>query len=79
MCFSLSFIENLLIQIVIVAVVVGILRLLVPWILGLLGFDMSVPMRIVNLLIAAVVIIWLIVLCFDLLGCIVGIGLPGRR
>jgi hypothetical protein len=79
MCFSLSFIENLLIQIVIVAVVVGILRLLVPWILGLLGFDMSVPMRIVNLLIAAVVIIWLIVLCFDLLGCIGGIGLPGRR
>ena len=48
MCFSLGFIEDLLIQLVIVAVVVAILRLLVPWILGLLGFDMSVPMRIIK-------------------------------
>lgn len=78
MCFSLGFIEDLLIQLVIVAVVVAILRLLVPWILGLLGFDMSVPMRIINILIAAVVVIWLIVLVFNLLGCMGGVGLSRR-
>jgi hypothetical protein len=74
MCFSLSFIESLLIDLVVIAVVVAILRLLVPWILGQIGFNAPPIMRVIDIIVWAIVIIFVIVVVFDLLRCVVGGG-----
>jgi hypothetical protein len=75
MCFSLSWIEALLVNVVIIAVIVGVLRILVPWIIGLLGVVAGPLMAIINIIIWGIVLIWLIYFVFSLLGCIGGGGL----
>jgi hypothetical protein len=72
MCFSLGWLEGLLINIVILAVVIGVLRILIPWVLGLLGVDTGPLMQIINLILWAIVIIWVIYFVFGLLGCMGG-------
>ena len=72
MCFSLGWLEGLLINIVILAVVIGVLRILIPWVLGLLGVDTGPLMQIINLILWAIVIIWVIYFVFGLLSCMGG-------
>ena len=75
MCFSLGAIESFLIWLVIVCLIVGVLKILVPWILSLagIGVDGTVA-RIINLIIIAVVIIAVIVVLFWLIQCVAGMG-----
>jgi hypothetical protein len=54
--------------------VIGVLRLLVPWILSLLAVNTGPIMAIVNLIIWGIVVIWLIYFVFSLLGCLGGSG-----
>jgi hypothetical protein len=75
MCFSLGWLEALLINIVILAVVIGVLRILIPWVMGLLGVNVEPLMRIINLIIIGIVVIWAIYFVFSLLGCLGGGGL----
>jgi hypothetical protein len=70
MCFSAAFIIGLLIQLVIICVVVGIVRIVLPIVLGWLGIAGDVVMRVLNLILAAVVIIWLLYLLIDVLRCV---------
>jgi hypothetical protein len=79
-CFSLPGIESFLIWLVVLCVVVGILKILVPWILSLagVGIDANIS-RIINLLIIAVVIIAVIVVVFWLLECALGGGVGFRH
>ena len=75
MCFSAAGIENFLIWMVILCVVIGILRVLVPWILGLAGIGVGGPiMQIINLVIIAIVIIAVIIVAFALIECVAGGG-----
>lgn len=74
MCFSLGWIEALLVNIVVLAVVVGVLRILVPWVIGLLGINAGPLMTIINIIIWGIVLIWLIYFVFSLLGCLGGGG-----
>ena len=75
MCFSLGWLENLLIGLVIVAMVVAILKLLIPWVLSWFDIGISaVVMRVLNILVAGVILIWLIIIVFDLLACVLPIG-----
>ena len=75
MCFSAAGIENFLIWLVLVCVVVGILKILVPWILSLAGVGVSAPIaQIINILIIAVVIIAVIIVAFTLFECLAGGG-----
>ena len=78
MCFSLPWLENALIWLVVICVVIGILKILVPWILALagVGIDGNV-MRIINLLLIGVIIIAVIVVVFTLLECALGGGFHG--
>lgn len=69
MCFSIAWVIALLIQIIIICVVVGIVRIVLPVVLGWLGVGGDVVMRVLNLVLAAVVIIWLLYLLLDLLRC----------
>lgn len=80
MCFSLGGIENFLIWLVIVCLVVGIVKILVPWILSLagVGIDGNVS-RLINLVIIAIIIIAVIIVVFWLLECALGGGLGFRR
>ena len=75
MCFSLPAIESFLIWLVIVCVIIGVLKILVPWILSLagIGIDGTVA-RIINLIIIAIVIIAVIIVVFWLLECAIGGG-----
>lgn len=74
-CFSLPAIESALIWLVVVCVIVGIVKILVPWILSLagIGIDGNVA-RIINLIIIAVCIIAVIIVVFWLLQCALGGG-----
>lgn len=73
-CFGLDFVEQMLIWLVVVGAVVAVVRLLLPYVLGNLGEVGSLIMRILNILMWAVVIIFIIVVCFDLFSCLLGSG-----
>jgi hypothetical protein len=72
MCFSLGWLESLLINIVILAVVIGILKLLIPWVFGLLGVSSGPLMAVIQWIIIGIVAIFVIITVFQLLGCLGG-------
>lgn len=76
-CFSISWIENVLIWLVVIGAIVAIVRLLLPHIVGPLGAIGSVVMQALYIIIWAIVIIAIIVIVFDLLAC--AIGMPRLR
>ena len=68
MCFSL---ESLLISLIWLVVVVGIIRIVVPWVLNLVGGIPSPVMQIINLVLWAVVLIFALTrFVFPLLSCV---------
>jgi hypothetical protein len=73
MCFSLAWVEQLLIYVIVFAVVVGILRLLLPYILGALGAGGSVIAGAINLVLWGAIAIFVVVFCFDLISCLGGL------
>jgi len=79
MCFSAGGIENFLIWLVVVCAVIGVLRILVPWILSLAGIGVDGQiMRIINIIIVAFVIVALIIFAFGVFQCLGG-GVPRLR
>ena len=76
MCFSLAYLESLLIWLVIVAAIIGILRLLLPFILTQLGVGGGVIMGAINIVIWAVIAIFVVMVCFSLIGCLGGLHMP---
>jgi hypothetical protein len=74
-CLSLGLIENVLILIVVLAVVVGLVKLLLPLVLGPLGVAGTTIVAALNLIIWGIVAIFVIVLVFDLVSCFLGVGL----
>lgn len=69
----MGFLEGLLIDLVWIAVIVGIIRILVPWLAGLVGFGPPI-VQIVNLILWGIVTVWVIYLIFGLLSCLAGSG-----
>ena len=79
MCFSAAAIEQFLIWLVLACAIIGILKILLPWILSLAGIGVSGQVgQIINIVIIAVVLIMVIILCFGLFECVGGLRLPGR-
>jgi hypothetical protein len=74
MCFSLEWLETILIWIVIIGCVIAILKLLVPWVVGLFGFSLGPLPAIVNYVILAVICIFVIIVVFTLIQCVLGMG-----
>jgi hypothetical protein len=74
MCFSLPWIEQLLVWLVIVCAIIAILRLLLPWVAAQLGIP--IIGQVINIILWAVVVIFVIYFCFSLLSCLGGGGLP---
>ena len=74
MCFSLGWLEALLINIVIVVAVVAILKLLIPWVFLMLGVDGGILLQIINIVVWAIVAIFVIYVAFALISCLMGMG-----
>lgn len=71
-CFSLTWLEQLLIWLVIIGAVVAIVRLAVPLVVGPLGAPGTTLVAVLNVVVWAIVAIAVIILIFDLLSCLVG-------
>ena len=69
-CFSLAWVEQLLIWLVVIAAVFALIRLIIPAFLPPIG---ATVLQALNIVLWAIVAIAVIILIFDLLACAVGI------
>lgn len=74
MCFSIGWLEQLLVWLIIVCAVVAVLRLIVPWVAAQLG--VPVIAQVLNIILWAIICIFVIYFCFALLACVGGGGMP---
>ncbi len=78
-CFSLAFLQQLLVWLVIAAALVAIIRLLIPWITSI---TFPIVGQVLEIVLWAVIAIIAIYIIFALLSCLIGmagpIRLPGR-
>jgi hypothetical protein len=72
MCFSLAWIMNLLIWAVVIGAVYAIIKLLLPLAFAQIGIAGDLLLRILTIIVWAAVLIFIIVVAFELLGCLVG-------
>jgi len=79
MCFSVLWLVQTLTHLIILCLIVGVLRILVPYILAWLGIDGTVIMRVITLVIWAIVCIWVLWFLYDLYTCSGGLGYGGYR
>jgi len=81
MCFSLGWLQQILIWAVLVGAVIAIVRLLLPAVLAQLGGAGSILLQIINIVMWAFILIVIIYIAFGLISCLVGSGtlaLPPR-
>jgi hypothetical protein len=72
-CFTLGWLEQLLIWLVVIGAAIALVKLLIPLVVGPLGVAGATIVNALNIIIWAVVAIAVIVLVFDLLSCLVGV------
>jgi len=72
MCFSLPWLENFLVYCIIVGAIIAILRLVIPWVIGQLGIPLVG--QVLNIVLWAVVCIFVLYICFALISCLIGSG-----
>ena len=71
MCFSMGFLENVLIAIVVIAGAIALIQLLlVPYITRSLGQGGVTLIKAINIVVACVILIAIIIVMFDLLLCL---------
>jgi len=71
-CFTLGWLQQFLVWCVIVGAIIAIIRLIVPWVMAQVGIPMLA--QIVNIILWAIVCIFVIYIAFSLLGCLIGMG-----
>lgn len=71
-CFSLLWIEQILVYCVILMAVFAIIRLVVPWALTKFGGDFAIVGQIINIILWAILIVIVIYIVFALLACLMG-------
>jgi hypothetical protein len=81
MCFSLAWVEQMLIWLVVLCAVVALLRLVIGFVLPQLGIGgpiFSIIVAAINIFIWAIVLIAVIIFIFDLAQCLMGGGMGLR-
>ena len=73
-CFTLGFLEQLIVWLIIIGAIIACIQLLVPWLETLIGFP--VIGKIIMIILWAIVAIMVVYLIFGLLSCLVGAGPP---
>ena len=80
-CFTLQWLEQFLVWCIIVGAVIAIIRLIVPWVLAQVGIPLLG--QALNIILWAVVAIFVVYIVFALLSCLIGMGgmslLPPHR
>lgn len=71
-CFTLGFLQSLIIQIIIIAAIIAIIKLLVPFLVSLTGWP--ILGQILMIVLWAIVAIMVVYLIFALLSCLMGSG-----
>ena len=72
MCFSLAWIEQLCVWLIVVAALVAIINLSVPYLTGLIGIP--IVAQIIKIVLWAVVAIMCVYIIFGLIACLLGSG-----
>jgi len=77
MCFTLGWLQQVLVWCVILGAIIAIIQLLVPWVLSFVG--LPIVGKVINIVLWAIVAIIVIYVVFALLGCLLGMagGFPG--
>jgi hypothetical protein len=70
MCFSLAWLEQLVIWLIIVSAIIAVIKLVIPFLDSLTGFP--IIGRVLMIILWAVVAIALVVIIFGLLSCLLG-------
>jgi hypothetical protein len=73
-CFTLGFLEQLIVWLIIIGAIVACIKLLVPWLTSITA--MPVVGQIIMIVLWAIVAIMVVYLIFGLLSCLVGSGPP---
>lgn len=76
MCFTLLWLVQLVVQLVVIAGVIMIAKVVVPWIMAKLGADGAVLMQVLNIIIWVAVTILVIWIVYDLVTCLWTMRLP---
>jgi surface polysaccharide O-acyltransferase-like enzyme len=71
-CFTLAFLQALIIQIIIIAAIIAIIKLLVPFLVSITGWP--ILGQILMIVLWAIVAIMVVYLIFALLQCLMGSG-----
>ena len=74
MCFDLAFFENLLIWLVVITAIVLLLKLLVSAISSQFGWAANTVLEAFKIIMWAIIFIAVIVIIFDLIGCLLGVS-----
>ena len=74
MCWSMGFLEDLIIRLIILCAVVAVIRIVVPWLLSLIGGISAPVVQILYIILWAIVAIWVVIICFELFQCLIGAG-----
>lgn len=81
MCFSLAWLVQLIVATIIFAAVWQIFQILVEWVTSAFGLGPGAAriFLIFRIIIGAIVLIWIVYLCADLLSCLLGSGFGHTR
>jgi len=82
MCFSLYWVEQVLIWLVVLGAVIALLRLIVGYVLPQIGLDsgiVTLVAQVVRIVIWAIVLIAVIIFVFDLISCLAPSMVPRIR
>src|SRR5258708_19747988 len=75
-CFTLGWIEQILIWLIVLGAVVALIKLVLPLVLSNLGVVGSTIVAALNIVLWAIVAIALVIFIFDLIGCLVATARP---
>ena len=79
MCFDIVWFEQILIWLIIIGAIVALFKLLIPLVLSNLGVAGGTVMAAINIIMWAIICIFLVYFIFDLIGCLGGgLRLPHR-
>lgn len=75
-CFSLAWLSQILIWLVIIVAIFAILKLIVPWVLSQIGVEGGIILQIINIILWAFVAICVIYFAFAVISCLGGLSFP---
>ena len=74
MCFSMQWLEQLFIYVIVVGAIIAIIRLLLPMVFAQIGGPANVIGQVINIILWAIIAIFVVYICFALISCLLGAG-----